>query len=137
MLQGERQGRIHRLRFSRDITISHLLFANDSLVLIRATTEECKHLKSIFYCYTSASGQVFNYEKSSMFFSSQIQGGQIITIKNIFELNVVSMHEKYLGLPSMIGRRKISFFNYIKLKLLRKISNWQHNFFFLVEVNKY
>lgn len=81
LLQGERQGRIHKLRFSRDITISHLFFANDSLVLTRATTEECKHLKSIFDCYTSTSGQVFNYEKLSMFFNSQIQGGHIIAIK--------------------------------------------------------
>ena len=35
---------------------------------------------------------------------------QAKTIKNIFQLNVVSRHEKYLGLPSMIGRKKDKLF---------------------------
>lgn len=46
-------------------------------------------------------------------------------IKSIFQLNVVSRHQKNLGLPSMVGRKKVSFFNYIKLRLLNKISNCQ------------
>ena len=56
LLQGERQNWIHGLKFSRDITISHILFTDDSLVFTRANTEECKHLKSIFDRYTSALG---------------------------------------------------------------------------------
>lgn len=64
-----------------------------------------------------------------MFFSGKISEGQITTIKNIFQLNVVSRHEKYLGLPSMVGRKRTSFFNDVKLKVLSKISNWQHKFF--------
>lgn len=64
-----------------------------------------------------------------MFFSGKIPQGQIAAIKDIFQLNVVSRHEKYLGLPSMVGRNRTSFFNDIKLKVLSKISNWQHKFF--------
>ena len=64
-----------------------------------------------------------------MFFSGKISEGQITTIKNIFQLNAVSRHEKYLGLPSMVGRKRTSFFNDVKLKVLSKISNWQHKFF--------
>lgn len=43
----------------------------------------------------------------------------------MFGLNVVTKHEKYLGLPSMVGRRKISFFNEVKLRVLNKLSSWQ------------
>lgn len=74
-MQGEREGRIYKVRFSIDISISHFLFANDNLIFTRASIEECKHLKSIFDCYAFASGQVFNYKKSLMFFSGQIQEG--------------------------------------------------------------
>ena len=42
---------------------------------------------------------------------------------------MVSKYEKYLGLPSMIGRKKMSLFNEVKLKVLSKISNWQNKFF--------
>ena len=93
MWQAERQNLIHRLRFDRNITISHLLFTNDSLIFARASVDDCKQLKKVFYCYALASRQVFNYEKSSMFFSRKNLEGQTTTIKDIFQLNVVSRHK--------------------------------------------
>ena len=129
MWQAERQNLIHRLRFDRNITISHLLFTNDSLIFARASVDDCKQLKKVFYCYALASRQVFNYEKSFMFFSGKIPEGQTTTIKDIFQLNIVSRHEKYLRLPSIVGRKRTSFFNNVKLKVLSKISNQQHKLF--------
>lgn len=64
-----------------------------------------------------------------MFFSNNINQGQIKEIKSIFNLNIVSKHEKYMGLPSMVGRRKISFFNDTKLRVLSKLTSWQSKFF--------
>lgn len=64
-----------------------------------------------------------------MFFSGKISKAQIIAIRGIFNLKVVSKYEKYLALPQMIGRKKTSFFNDVKLKALNKISNWQHEMF--------
>ncbi|XP_052299727.1 uncharacterized protein LOC127903105 [Citrus sinensis] len=98
-------------------------------VFTKASVEDCRNLKAIFDCYAAASGQIFNYEKSSMFCSGKLPAKQITAIKNIFQLKMVSKYEKYLGLPSMIGRKKMSFFNEVKLKVLSKISKWQNNFF--------
>ncbi|KAH9780472.1 hypothetical protein KPL71_008088 [Citrus sinensis] len=120
---------IYGLKFNKDITISHLLFADDNLIFTRASEYDCMHLKIIFECYAAASGQLFNYDKSSMFFSGNITNGVIMAIKNIFQLNVVSRHEKYLGLPSMVGRKRSGFFNDIKLRVSSKIVSWQHKFF--------
>lgn len=53
----------------------------------------------------------------------------MVTIKGIFHLNVVSGHEKYLGLPSVVRINKRIFFYDIKLKVIRKILNWQHTHF--------
>ena len=50
-------------------------------------------------------------------------------IKEIFHLNIVYRHEKYLGLPSMIERNKRNFFNGIKLRVISKVSSWQHKHF--------
>ncbi|KAH9748716.1 reverse transcriptase domain-containing protein [Citrus sinensis] len=127
--QAENQSLIHGLKFSRDISVSHLLFADDSLVFSRASTTDCKNLKKIFDCYAAASGQEFNYDKSSMLFSSSTSQNQREEIKSIFGLNVVSKHERYLGLPSMVGRKKVSFFNDIKLRVVGKLSSWQHKCF--------
>ncbi|KAH9695348.1 putative reverse transcriptase/RNA-dependent DNA polymerase [Citrus sinensis] len=129
LIQADQNQIIHGLRFNSSLSISHLLFADDSLVFARATQEDCSNLKCIFDRYGSASGQIFNYEKSSMLFSSNVHNSQIEIIKGIFQLNVVSKHNKYLGLPSMVGRRKISFFNETKLRIWNKLSSWQNKLF--------
>lgn len=82
----------------KEVTITHLLFADDSLIFLRASEADCRHLKRIFDCYAEASEQIFNFEKSSMVFSGKIPNAQITAIKDIFKLNVVSRHENYLGL---------------------------------------
>lgn len=61
--------------------MTHLLFANDNLVFARALTNECNQLKVMFDCYVSTSGQIFNYEKSSMFFGVKVNEEQAKAIK--------------------------------------------------------
>ncbi|KAH9709496.1 putative reverse transcriptase/RNA-dependent DNA polymerase [Citrus sinensis] len=127
--QAEREQKIRGLKFAQDITITHLLFADDSLVFSKASVADCKYLKGIFDCYAKASGQIFNFEKSSMFFSGKASSEQISAIKSIFQLKVVPKYEKYLGLPPMLGRNKMSFFKEVKLKVTSKISSWHHKLF--------
>lgn len=129
LVQAEKNKVVYGFKFSSNISITHLLFADDGLVFTKASSEGCKNLKSIFDCYASASGQIFNYNKSFMFFSSNVQAGLVDNIKRIFQLNVVFKHEKYLCLPSMVGRKKINFLNDIKLRILNKLLSWQNNFF--------
>lgn len=109
--------------------VSHLLFVDDNLVFSRASTVDCKNLKKAFDVYIVASGQIFDYEKSSMFFSNNKNHRQMDEIKSIFNSNVVSRHEKYIGLPSMVGRKNINFFNDVKLRVLNKLTSWQSKFF--------
>ncbi|KAH9696949.1 hypothetical protein KPL71_023406 [Citrus sinensis] len=129
LIQPKRHKIIHGLKLDKQVIVSHLLFTDDSLIFTKASVEDCRNQKVIVDCYVAASGQIFNYEKSSMVFSGKLQAEQITTIKNIFQLNIVSKYEKYLGLPSIIGGKTMSFFNELKLKLLSKISNWQHKLF--------
>ena len=46
-------------------------------------------------------------------------------IKNRFGAQVIKNHEKYLGLPLMVGRNKRNSFNSIKEKLAKKLSGWK------------
>ncbi|XP_075645524.1 putative mitochondrial protein AtMg00310 [Castanea sativa] len=46
-------------------------------------------------------------------------------IKSRFEAEVIKQHEKYLGLPSFVGRRKRNTFNDIKEKLCKKLAGWK------------
>ena len=49
--------------------ITHLFFADDSLILCRANGFECRKLKELLCMYELASGQKINTDKSSIFFS--------------------------------------------------------------------
>jgi hypothetical protein len=47
-------------------SISHLLFADDSLILVRANGEDATKLHGILDLYAECSGQVINKEKSAI-----------------------------------------------------------------------
>lgn len=43
--------------------LSHIFFADDSLVFFRADKQDCEKLKSYLTCYEKASGQLINYDR--------------------------------------------------------------------------
>ena len=53
-------------------SISHLFFADDSLVFCRATEEECQTLMNTLREYQRASGQAVNFNKSAITFAKGI-----------------------------------------------------------------
>ena len=105
--------------------ILHLFFADDSLIFCRASLEECDSLQRIFQVYEAASGQQLNRMKTSLFFNSNTDTSVKEEIKNRFGAQVIKNHEKYLGLPLMVGRNKRNSFNSIKEKLAKKLSGWK------------
>ena len=105
--------------------ILHLFFADDSLIFCRASLEECDSLQRIFQVYEATSGQQLNRTKTSLFFNSNTDTSVKEEIKNRFGAQVIKNHEKYLGLPLMVGRNKRNSFNSIKEKLAKKLSGWK------------
>ncbi|KAH9649947.1 transcriptional corepressor LEUNIG-like protein [Citrus sinensis] len=130
LVHAENHKFIHGIKFGvNGPIVSHLFFADGSLVFSKASVAECNQLKELFDLYSNASGQVINFQKSSLFFSPNTPGNIREAIKHIFNLSVVSHHEQYLGLPSMLGRSKKFFFNTLKARLWHKIKDWKTKLF--------
>lgn len=72
MLHKLRQrGYIEGVRFGGGgPSISHLLFADDSLLFYKATTNSSRSIKKCLCDYEEASGQMVNFEKSAITFSA-------------------------------------------------------------------
>ena len=91
---------------ARGPRISHLFFADDSLIFGRATTMECNEIQRILQVYETSSGQQLNRSKTSLFFSPNTDISTKESIKSMFGAQVIRPHESYLGLPSLVGKSK-------------------------------
>lgn len=105
-------------------SIMHLLFADDSFLFFKASKEEAVAIKSLLNEYGASSGQAVNYQKSAIFFSSNVRRNIQEEIKNEIGVHKDIGESKYLGLPSLIGRSKKKVFNYLKEKIIQKIKSW-------------
>ena len=68
-----------------------------------------------------ALGQKINRNKTTLFFSKCTPRETKHEIKVAFGVPKIMQYEKYLGLPSFMGKRRKASFNYIKEKIWRKL----------------
>ena len=74
--------------------LSHLFFADDSLIFCKATIEECDVLQRILCTYEKASGQQLNRSKTSLFVSPNTAKEIQDEIRIRFSAQVICQHEK-------------------------------------------
>lgn len=94
--------------------ISILLFADDCLLFSRASSEKAGVLKEVLNRYCQGSGQRINNQKSSICSSKGCPAAVRNSVKGVPEIMNESLSEKYLGLPSDVGRENNGTFAYIK-----------------------
>ena len=85
--------------------ITHLFFADDSLLFYKANSQECQQLIDILRLYDDAFGQKINTDKSSVFFSANTEEEKKNEVLEYLMPMQDSRHGKYLGLPSIIGKK--------------------------------
>ena len=78
-------------------------------------------ISELLQTYADASGQCINFDKSSVYFSTNTAMGQRERIKGELGVRKVDRFESYLGLPTLVGRAKYQTFSYIKDRVWKKI----------------
>ena len=63
-----------------------------------------------------------NKNKTALFFSISTMESVRLAIKHRLGLQEIAQYDKYLGLPSMVGKGKKESFNYIKVRISKKIA---------------
>jgi hypothetical protein len=94
--------------------VSHLLFADDSLLFFKANRDSAQEINEVLRMYCEASGQHVNMDKSSIHFAKGCHNGVREDIMNILNVHNVSLNEKYLGLPTEVGLSIKGLFKYLK-----------------------
>ncbi|KAL2933269.1 hypothetical protein RDABS01_016388 [Bienertia sinuspersici] len=120
------EGDIHGYRVCRGAPrVSHLFFADDSLLFAKANSDECSKVADIISLYERASGQLVNLEKSEVCFSHGVSIDRRWEIIETLGVKEVEKHDRYLGLPTIIGRSKKAIFSCIKERIWKKLQGWK------------
>ncbi|XP_019153836.1 PREDICTED: uncharacterized protein LOC109150382 [Ipomoea nil] len=123
--QAQLRGDLHGCRVARGAPpISHLCFADDSLLFFRATAQEASVVKQCLSVYEEMSGQAVNYYKSSICYSKNTRDEHREEIASILGVVQAPNFGKYLGLPSFVGRNRRAVFSYIDDKIRQRIGSW-------------
>jgi hypothetical protein len=107
------------------LSITHLLFADDSLLLLKVKEGNADQLQHILQLYENCSGQIINKDKSSVLFSTNC--GEERRAQFMSELNLTQQarSDRYLGLPIFISRSRKKRFIYLKDRVWKRIQGWK------------
>jgi hypothetical protein len=83
--------------------VSHLLFADDSLLFFKASRENAEEARDALHLYCRALGQRINMEKSLIHFSKGCTTQVKEEIKGLLDINTDALSGKYLGMPTDVG----------------------------------
>ncbi|KAM6592035.1 hypothetical protein CsatA_014640 [Cannabis sativa] len=131
LLQREQDlGNLHGFKLTRRAPmISHLLFADDSLLFCQADESSCLSIKRVLDIYHRASGQLINRDKSVMSFSPNTTLAAQMFFHRHLSMPISECHERYLGLPSHSGRDKKELFSNIKERIWKLMQSWNEKLF--------
>ncbi|XP_073359859.1 uncharacterized protein [Aegilops tauschii subsp. strangulata] len=74
--------------------------------------------------YEEASGQRVNLEKSAIFFGKGSEDGDKAVLKQAIGISSEALSERYLGLPTVVGKSKDGTFKYVKESAKGKVSGY-------------
>ncbi|XP_043700141.1 wall-associated receptor kinase 2-like [Telopea speciosissima] len=126
LLKAETEGDIKGTRVrNRAPPITHLSFADDSLLFAEGKLEELYALKTCLTTYCKASSQEINLKKSCMTFSPNTHPRIKRWFSRIMKVPYGSGPKKYLGLPTDFGVSKATLFQDLSNKVRQKVEGWK------------
>lgn len=123
------QGAISPVKVCRQAPgISHLLFADDTLLFFKENADQATKVKEVLNRYASGTGQQINPMKCSIMFGEVSPASTQQSIKDILQVVSPNFEDKYLGFPTPDGRMHKGRFQKLQDKIWKRIIQWGENF---------
>ncbi|XP_030478283.1 uncharacterized protein LOC115695353 [Cannabis sativa] len=119
-------GDIHGIKISRNaLAVSHLMFADDTLLFTRANTVEAGNIGMCLKKFEDWSGQLCSKQKSGILFSRNCVKSLRENIEKKMGISTINEAEKYLGNPFVFSRKKKKDFEFLRTKLMQRLEGWK------------
>ncbi|XP_074346362.1 uncharacterized protein LOC141685140 [Apium graveolens] len=106
------------------LVIFHILFADDSFLFFHANHQEVVTVKGLLDEYARVSGQVINYQKSSIFFCDNVKQEHRNALFATLGVHNNLENLMYLGLSSLVGHSKKRVFGFVKERMWKRLQGW-------------
>jgi hypothetical protein len=106
-------------------SVTHILFADDSLILMRAKESDAQTLQNMLNLYEACSGQMINKEKSVIMFSPNTGENDRNHVMQVLNIQRQPMNDQYLGMPVHVGQNRSKVFAYLKERIWVRIQGWK------------
>jgi hypothetical protein len=122
----ERQGLISGIRVSRrGPSISHLLFADDSILFFKLNEAQVKHVRELLSVFEKSTRDKLRPAKCSMLIREGSDEGTTNLVKLALSIERVDFDEKYLGLPMPQGRKRRGVFQSMEERYIKRMTYWR------------
>lgn len=120
------QGLIKGISLAKNApTLTHLFFADDSILFGQATKEEMFQFIKILNDFSKASGQRINQQKSGLVLAKGTKMDLQAELSSILRIPIWNSPGKYLGIPAEWGNSKNQALQWIKERVLSKLQGWK------------
>ena len=107
--------------------ISHLQFADDTLLSCGAEEDQVKNVKATILCFEVVSGLRVNFFKSEVI-GLRMEQPLLLKFSEIMVCKVGKLLALYLVMPLCSGRVTTSLWNTVVERVERKLSTWKANY---------
>ena len=110
-------------RKGRGECVSHLLFADDTILFCDAEVEQVLHVQLLLFCFQAVTGLKVNIAKNEMVPIGEVNNVQALV--EILGCRVGALPMTYLGMPLGAPYKSPSIWNPILEKFERKLAGWK------------